>query len=98
MDWIKYLNTIYRVANVEIKTNERVVVVEIDYIRNLFTLLDRTPMRTVGKQSSIEMIWFDCTLDLTSGHSFFGGKKTCSQLHHVAFGQTIVTGNNWRNE
>lgn len=48
MDWFEYLNMIYSVANVPIPTDERIIVVEVEYVRNLFTLLDKTPPRITG--------------------------------------------------
>lgn len=45
VDWFEYLNMIYSVANVAIPTDERIIVVEVEYVRNLFTLLDKTPPR-----------------------------------------------------
>ncbi len=48
MDWFEYLNMIYSVANVDIPIHERIIVTEVQYVRNLFSLLDKTPPRIVG--------------------------------------------------
>ncbi|KAI9550727.1 hypothetical protein GHT06_006121 [Daphnia sinensis] len=47
MDWFEYLNMIYSVAGVSIPTDERIIIVEVEYVRNLFALLDKTPPRVV---------------------------------------------------
>jgi hypothetical protein len=48
MDWFEYINQIYSTVNVSISTNERIIVVEKEYLQNLFAILDRKSTRVVG--------------------------------------------------
>jgi hypothetical protein len=53
IDWSVYLNAIYNEgAGVEVPTNERIIVVETDYLKKLVALLDVTDNRVIGKQFS----------------------------------------------
>jgi len=53
MDWFEYINQIYSTANVSISTHERIIVVEKDYLQNLFAILDKKPTRVVGDNRQI---------------------------------------------
>ena len=46
INWKDYLASIY---GEDITDDERVIVVETEYLKQLVTLLDATPLRTVGK-------------------------------------------------
>lgn len=48
MDWFEYINQIYSAVNVSISTHERIIVVEKEYLQNLFAILDRKSTRVVG--------------------------------------------------
>lgn len=49
IDWVDYLQSLYAVANISITSDERVIVLEPEYLRNLVQLLDSTAPRTIGK-------------------------------------------------
>lgn len=48
IDWYEHLNDIYSVANVSIDRDERIIVIEPDYLKRLVQLLDQTPPRVIG--------------------------------------------------
>ncbi|EFX85605.1 hypothetical protein DAPPUDRAFT_46047, partial [Daphnia pulex] len=48
IDWMKYLNNIYSVADITIPETEQLVVVETDYLKELVQLLDETPPRVLA--------------------------------------------------
>ncbi len=48
MDWFEYINQIYSTVNVSISTHERIIVVEKEYLQNLFAILDTKSTRVVG--------------------------------------------------
>ncbi|EFX74773.1 hypothetical protein DAPPUDRAFT_199694 [Daphnia pulex] len=48
MDWFEYINQIYSTVNVSISTHERIIVVEKEYLKNLFAILDRKSTRVVA--------------------------------------------------
>jgi hypothetical protein len=49
MNWSEYINKIYSTVNISISSQERIIIVEKEYLQNLFVLLDKTPTRVVGK-------------------------------------------------
>ena len=78
INWKDYLASIY---GEDITDDERVIVVETEYLKQLVTLLDATPLRTVGKllqtALSVAISWRRC-----GGWLFF-----FSQLRSLAFGE-----------
>lgn len=48
INWQKYLSDIYSLASIVVPSNERVIVLETDYLKKLVALLDVTPTRTIG--------------------------------------------------
>ena len=52
MDWFDYMNKIYSTVNVNISTHERIIIVEKEYLQNLFALLDKTSTRVVGNTNN----------------------------------------------
>lgn len=42
------MNDIYSAANISMEEDERIIVIEPDYLKKLVELLDRTPSRVIG--------------------------------------------------
>jgi hypothetical protein len=54
IDWSVYLNAIYNEgAGVEVPSNERIIVVETEYLKKLVALLDATDNRVLGNFSGL---------------------------------------------
>lgn len=49
INWLDYLNAIYSSADIAIPKTERLVIVELDYLKQLVQLLNKTPPRVLGK-------------------------------------------------
>ena len=43
------MNNIYSIVNITIPANERVIIVDMNYVKKLFVLLDTTSARVLGK-------------------------------------------------
>lgn len=58
------MTNIYSLVNITIPTNERIIVVEPNYIRKLVLLLSHTPPRIIGKLNVFKNILMTIILNI----------------------------------
>lgn len=49
IEWKTYLQNFFSVVNITIKSGERILVPNVNFITDLLSLLDKTPKRVIGK-------------------------------------------------
>ena len=49
IDWLKYISDTYKVAGIPVTQDDRVIVVEPEYLQKLVLLLNGAPPRIVGQ-------------------------------------------------